>query len=300
LTFDGRDDYVAVRKLRLKAFSFAAWVRTGLQTGDLNNRRLFGLTGAHNCAVQANTRGGVDFYLDGKEVNDYTWSFAANEWTHVAVTLDAGTLRIYRNGRLTTTAAVTAVPFAGTAHLGGPDKAGGRYWSGLMDTVAIYSRALPASEVRRLHALAYADLAIGALKPVTAEDRAEIERLIRALDADNYRARDKATKALLKRRSRYLPELIRRSSDKKLSAEVRVRIGRVLDAGGKDDLAVVRGSGVLEDPAFLVDLLEVARPARRGAVLERLRSTTGARIGADPGKWRQWLKARSLKATKPE
>jgi hypothetical protein len=301
LTFDGKDDYVAVPNLRLKAFSFAAWVRPGLPAGDLNNRRLFCLTGKdHHCAIQGNTRGGVDLYLDGQEVNDYTWSFVRNVWTHVAVTCDGGTLRIYRNGRLTKADAAVAVPLAGTARLGGPTKGNDPHWHGLMDTAVIYSRALSASEVRRLYAWAFADVAIGVLKPMTPAEGAEIERLIRALDADNYQVREKATQALLKRRGRYLAELIRRSSDKKLSAEARARIQQVLSSGGGGDLANVRRSGVLEDPAFLVDLLEIADPARRGAILERLRSTTGARIGADPVKWRQWVREHAPKAAQPD
>lgn len=289
LAFDGTDDHVAVPKLRLKAFSFAAWVRTGLQAGTLNNRRLFLLDGAkHRLAIQANTRGGVDVYFDRQQVNDYTWRFAANEWTHVAVTFDGKTVRIYRNGRLTTAAALAGAALVGTGHLGGTDKDGGRYWSGLMDSAAIYSRTLPASQVRRLYVWAFADVAVGALEPMAAAQRAEVERLIRRLDDNRYRVREEATRALRKRRSRYLPALLRKCSDPKLSPEARARIEEVL-AGGRDDLTMVKKLGLLHDPAFLIDLLEVVDPAGRRAILERLRNATGARIGPDPAKWRRWL-----------
>ena len=73
-----------------------------------------------------------------------------NAWTHLAMTYDGATLRIYRNGTLDSSLAVTGTitTSANPLRLGG-NMIWGEYFAGRLDDVRIYNRALPATEIQR-------------------------------------------------------------------------------------------------------------------------------------------------------
>jgi hypothetical protein len=77
-------------------------------------------------------------------------------WQHLALTYDqtTHTLAIYRNGSATTSTAPSGALNTNTTDiwLGGNPGVGGRYFSGKIDDVRIYSRALTGSEVSQLAA----------------------------------------------------------------------------------------------------------------------------------------------------
>lgn len=80
---------------------------------------------------------------------------AANTWTHLAMTYDGATVRLYRNGLEVATFATTVVPgvTAGTLTIGASQF--GEYFPGRLDEVRLYSRALAAIDVQALHALTF-------------------------------------------------------------------------------------------------------------------------------------------------
>jgi hypothetical protein len=78
-----------------------------------------------------------------------TQTIAANTWTHIAATYDGANLRVYRNGVLVGTKALTG----GLAQTGDPLKIGGnRVWSewfkGQIDEVRVWSSARTAAQIQ--------------------------------------------------------------------------------------------------------------------------------------------------------
>jgi hypothetical protein len=89
-------------------------------------------------------------FLGGNERNAAGGSpLPLSTWTHLAVTYDGASLRLYVNGSLTTTFA-----FAGSlANTSNPLRIGGNsiwaeYFLGLIDDVRVYNRALAAAEIQ--------------------------------------------------------------------------------------------------------------------------------------------------------
>jgi PKD repeat protein len=81
--------------------------------------------------------------------NVYGTALPLNTWTHLAGTCDGTTMRFYVNGvqvsSLTQTGAISTS--TGTLSIGG-DPTYGQYWTGLIDEIRIYSRALSGSEIQ--------------------------------------------------------------------------------------------------------------------------------------------------------
>ena len=151
MSFDGNDDCISTSDISLREFTFSAWVKT--HTGGLNNRRIFLLSDGKNCyALQCNVGGSVGIYIaDDVEVNEYDWSFEFGRWTHVTVTHDGNTFKIYRDGRLTETGHIETSGVMGTLYIGGTDRHRGGFWHGMIDELFLFDRALSDSEVERLY-----------------------------------------------------------------------------------------------------------------------------------------------------
>ena len=72
-----------------------------------------------------------------------------NAWTHLAATYDGATLRLYVNGAQVGSKAVSGAIATSTGPLRiGGDSIWGEYFSGLLDDVRVYKRALSASEIQ--------------------------------------------------------------------------------------------------------------------------------------------------------
>ena len=74
---------------------------------------------------------------------------AVNTWTHLAVTYDGATLRLYVNGVQVSSRAQTGnlVTSANPLQIGG-DSIYGQYFQGTIDEVRIYNQALSPSEIQ--------------------------------------------------------------------------------------------------------------------------------------------------------
>jgi hypothetical protein len=220
----------------------------------------------------------------------YNWQFKQNTWTHVAVTYDGHVARIYKNGMLTRQEKIEGGVAAGPAILGGDPLADGHHWEGMMDCLAMWSRALSVAEVRQLYGgKAMKAAVIGALTPLPPEVAARARRLIKELDADDFRAREQASKALSKECGKYRPLLVQALQGGKLSPEASCRIEDILRANALGSQAQKLLTELLKDPDYLIDLLSGSPPKARPAIAEHLRKITGADIAGDPTQWRQWL-----------
>jgi hypothetical protein len=72
-----------------------------------------------------------------------------NAWTHLAMTYDGAALRLYFNGALVRTTAVTGAMATGTGALRiGGNVVWGEYFKGMIDEVRVYNRALSAAEIQ--------------------------------------------------------------------------------------------------------------------------------------------------------
>jgi hypothetical protein len=75
---------------------------------------------------------------------------ALNAWTHLASTYDGTTLRLYVNGVQAATKAVTGAikVSTGVLRIGGNGTWNDEWFSGLIDEVRVYSRALTAAQIQ--------------------------------------------------------------------------------------------------------------------------------------------------------
>ena len=156
LSFDGINDSVSVPDspaLDLTgALTLSAWVNPAIATTSyksimIKNYTYFMYASAPGCG-----NGGILAGLSGtpaRVVCDTT-PLAVNTWTHLAVTYDGAAVRLYRNGVLKSSAAVTGGPTvtAGTLQLGASQY--GEHFKGKLDEARVYNRALSAAEVLAL------------------------------------------------------------------------------------------------------------------------------------------------------
>jgi hypothetical protein len=85
----------------------------------------------------------VDVDLNG------TAAVPLNVWTHLAVTFDGTTMRMFVNGTQVSTRALSGAAAVGTGALRiGGNAVWGEYFKGLIDEVRVYNRALTAMEVQ--------------------------------------------------------------------------------------------------------------------------------------------------------
>jgi YD repeat-containing protein len=156
LSFNGSSDLVTIADANdldlTNAMTLEAWVRPASGTADwrtvLMKERPGGLSYvlySDNAASRpaAYLRlGSTDRPVTGPS------DVPANAWTHLAVTYDASTIRLYVNGTQVATAATTGniAVSTGALRIGG-NSIWGEFFSGLVDDVRIYNRVLTAEEI---------------------------------------------------------------------------------------------------------------------------------------------------------
>jgi PKD repeat protein len=139
------------------ALSLEAWVNPSTLAGDTHVVSKLMQAGQHTApyfsyslhVVRGNmprfwvTLGGVPRSVEASV------ALMPNIWTHLAGTYDGSMLKIYVNGTLAGSAAVsgTITSYAGPLRLAA-NGSGGEVWTGKIDEVRIYSRALSASDIQ--------------------------------------------------------------------------------------------------------------------------------------------------------
>ncbi len=157
LSFDGVNDLVTVPDGDALDFArnmtLEAWVNPTTITGAWRTVAIKERPGGLVYALYAGTdngRPGANVFAGGNEFDAFgTSQITLNTWTHLAMTLDATTLRLYVNGTQVATRGVSLSMAASTGAL----KIGGNnvwpeWFKGLIDEVRVYNRALTATEIQ--------------------------------------------------------------------------------------------------------------------------------------------------------
>jgi beta-glucanase (GH16 family) len=152
LSFNGTSNWVTVpdsASLDLTTgMTVGAWVRPTATNGArvvlMKERTTAGLSyslGLSNGVAASYIRTATDVSASGG-------SGPLNTWTHIAATYDGATLRVYVNAVQAASLAVTGAITTSTSPLRiGGDAPWGQYFSGLIDEVRIYNRALTPGEI---------------------------------------------------------------------------------------------------------------------------------------------------------
>jgi hypothetical protein len=156
LSFNGTSGWVTVpdsATLDLTTrFTIEAWVNPASVTGwrtvalkEASTRLAYGLYSVNGSSRPSGWAqvGNSDYFVNG------TAALAANTWTHLASTYDGTTLRMFVNGTQVATAAgpSSLAVSTGPLRIGG-NAIWGEYFSGRIDEVRVYNRALTAAEIQ--------------------------------------------------------------------------------------------------------------------------------------------------------
>jgi hypothetical protein len=133
------------------------------------------------------------------------------------------------------------------------------------------------------------------LRPLGDEERKAFEDLVRQLDANDFPAREAASRKLGEGYGRYREPIEKLLKDGKLAPEARNRLQSVVDAKGREVrrvAAAVAALGLLDDVDGLIGLLDEAKGPDAAAVVERLKKLTGQDL-PDAAAWRKWRAAQA-------
>jgi hypothetical protein len=159
LTFNGTNSWVTVADNALlhltTGMTVEAWVKPATAGTDwtaavIKERGTTGLAyalyatdGAAKPPAGYVNKSGTDYHATAAS------TLSLNAWTHLAVTYDGTTIRLYVNGSQVATKAVSGIINSSAAPLRfGGDSVWGEYFNGLIDEVRVYNRALAATEVQ--------------------------------------------------------------------------------------------------------------------------------------------------------
>jgi hypothetical protein len=138
------------------------------------------------------------------------------------------------------------------------------------------------------------------VRPIDPDLRAQVQAVVGQLSDSEFSVREEATNRLLEETQRFEP-VVRELLAGDLPAETRARLERVL-ARHKEQYGevehLVESLGLLDDPAYLVELLEETSGADRRAVADSLGRLTGQSFGEDAAAWQAWLEAQKQSASR--
>lgn len=142
LMFDGVDDYVKVNKGIAALSNFT--ISTFVFPSDLTNGKILS-SDQYELVVKG---GGIEFNTSSLGNISYT-AISKDVWSHVTVTYDGATLRLYLNGTEVKTAPATGALNATTSLTLGKDNATACcYFKGKLDEMRVRNKCLSLAEVR--------------------------------------------------------------------------------------------------------------------------------------------------------
>jgi hypothetical protein len=161
LSFNGTSNYVSIpdaSSLDLTTgMTLEAWVRpsnlTGWKTVMVKERSTsftYALSANNNNTTVANQRPDARVRTNGStKTITGTSKLALNTWTHIATTYDGATFKLFINGVQVQSSAVTGLITTTTNPLDiGGSPVLGQYFTGQIDEVRIYNRALTTTEIQ--------------------------------------------------------------------------------------------------------------------------------------------------------
>jgi hypothetical protein len=160
LNFDGIDDYATVpfsSSYQQSTVTVSAWVKTP----TINSSYMIAATenAASNTGwrlAYADSGSGyriqVCMYTAGTQECQYgTTNITANQWSHFVFTYDGTNTKIYKDGKLETTVAMTAYTVGSGSLYIGNHAPNSFYFNGQIDDVRVYNYPLTATQVRDLY-----------------------------------------------------------------------------------------------------------------------------------------------------
>ncbi|MDB4977853.1 MAG: hypothetical protein JWM56_39, partial [Candidatus Peribacteria bacterium] len=152
LSFNGSSQYVTLSGGYGSGseMTVSAWVRPNATTGTFE--AVVSPTDSRFVHLQLHTGGNIVVYTNVGAINLPILAVTPlNTWRHIAVTSRSGNTRLYVDGALTAkdTTSFTTILGSNAVHIGN-GFANGRYFSGNIDDVRIYNRALNQSEIAAL------------------------------------------------------------------------------------------------------------------------------------------------------
>lgn len=157
MNFDGINDYVSVPdsdSLDLTtSFTLAAWIMPNVTGSDdgilIKSSDTNGSLGPYKFGIFA---GNLYFGMNGGYSAVSTPFTAVNSWSHVVAKYDGSFAKLYINGTEVASSPYSTNPSPSIGELRiGDWSASDRIWSGKLDDVRIYNRALSAQEIGLLH-----------------------------------------------------------------------------------------------------------------------------------------------------
>jgi concanavalin A-like lectin/glucanase superfamily protein len=154
LSFDGVNDIVTVPDSNLldlgPGMTLEAWVKPAT-VSDWRTVLLKERPGQLTYSLYAAGEGGrpmAEIATGLQRDARGTAALPVGTWTHLAATYDKSTLKLYINGTLVSSTAATGTLLNSTGALKiGGNAVWGEYFSGLIDDVRVYERALSAAEI---------------------------------------------------------------------------------------------------------------------------------------------------------
>ncbi|GEM_PF-1801059 len=149
LNFDGRDDYVDCGNnpsFYPVNITVEMWVKP---SGGQESAIIAGYLPNYKGYMLFNHRFSV---YDGTEKQaDASYSLEPQEWAYIVGTFDGNTVKVYKNGRLESSAQQTKLLLSGAnVTIGKASHYDGAYFHGLIDEVKIYNRALSNAEIQKM------------------------------------------------------------------------------------------------------------------------------------------------------
>ncbi|HYF38003.1 MAG TPA: putative Ig domain-containing protein, partial [Prosthecobacter sp.] len=157
--FDGVDDRVEAAdsaSLRPSVMTLEAWVKpaaSGVPVNGVVAAKTTGTAGTDGYGFgQLGSSDAFGFWINDRATNRVTATLAPDVWSHVVATYDGSTMKLYVNGGLISSRSYSGAIVHSSSPLVIGNNGGGAYaWSGGVDEVMLYNRAISAAEVVARH-----------------------------------------------------------------------------------------------------------------------------------------------------
>ncbi|MBI5631873.1 MAG: carboxypeptidase regulatory-like domain-containing protein [Nitrospirae bacterium] len=147
-SFDGIDDFVQVPDSASLDIAGQITMDAWIYPTALGGRIVDKITAGGSNGYLLDTYGGVARFIIGSQGLNSATALPLNTWTHVAATYDGVMMNVYLNGSLDNSRAVSgAIPVNTLPLRIGADSNGANPFSGLIDEVEVFNRALSADEI---------------------------------------------------------------------------------------------------------------------------------------------------------
>ncbi|MGO4818211.1 LamG-like jellyroll fold domain-containing protein [Flavobacterium sp. W22_SRS_FP1] len=148
IDFDGRNDYAQSTAILggLASASLMAWVNL---SDDFLNEGV--VVGQNNFQIRIRNDRKLEVYLNGTSTY-FAWALEKKQWYNVAATYDGANIKLYQNGSMVKSIALTGniTTDPSLLTIGKNPSAKNKYFKGKIDEVRVFNTALTESELQRM------------------------------------------------------------------------------------------------------------------------------------------------------